>query len=127
MKKLLTYTLVVIGLSGCSAFSLSDNADFAPVNGFAGFNETVNLKDEMRYKRNNVKTLGVLTIADFSKSAQDRDPMVFLIKREKSKISAVTSLYQSENKEKTFFDETILDIALDKKNKGLSMELTLKF
>ena len=128
MKKLLTLTVLTLGLNACSSFDFSrDGSNFVTTQGFDDLDIAEGFSGSSYIPKDKTKTLGVLTIADFNKNEADRDPKTFLIKREKSKFMAETLLFTSNNKDKDFFDETYMNFGVDRKNHGLSVEFSMKF
>lgn len=48
-------------------------------------------------------------------------------KRQKSRVFAETLLFKADNEEKSIIDKTFFNFGLDKKKKGMSFEVTLKY
>ncbi len=129
MKKLASKYLVIIlaasGLSACSTseMSFADRTELAELRGEESL-------DSLRYFEYGIikptRTLGELTLG---KSDLDSSEAATVIgfKRMKSRFYAETSLFQSDNKEKSFFDEGIFNMGVDKKTKGMNVELSFKF
>lgn len=127
MKRIVTTALLIMGLNACSMASMSfaDRNDLIAAQGYEGL-------DEIAYngymQPRTIKTLGTLTMNNnFGKTDDTADARVFQLKRDKSKFYAETSLFTSDNKDRTFFDETLINFGMDKKQKGMNVELTLKF
>lgn len=124
MKKLFTSLFLVLGLNACSNVGYMDRTDLMQ------FRNTENI-DEIKYlnygQQKTIKTLGALNILSFDEETGEKSPTTVNLKKNKSRFYAETQLFVSDNKEKSFFDETIFNLGVDKKTKGMNMELTLKF
>jgi hypothetical protein len=127
MKNFFTSILLTAGLCSCAAgtdVSFADRFDMQE----ESFGASI---DEVRYTDfrapKNIKTLGSVTINKFDKVTGEADPSVIMLKKYRSKFYAETKLFESDNKEKSFFDESSFNFGIDKKSKGMSVELSLKF
>lgn len=130
LSKFLFIGLLVVGLSSCSStssFSDLGYMDRGDVAEFAG-DEPL---DEVKYvgynKTRTAKTLGAISISKFNQETSEDEKTIMKIKRNKSFFYAETNLYESDNKDKSFFDESVFNFGVDKKTKGLSFEVSLKF
>ncbi len=126
MKKLVTFTLLTIGLGACASLDFADRSELIATQGYEGD------IDELVYtnfgEARRVKTLGTLTMNNFSKKTDEDDgSRVFNLKRDKSRFFAETTVFTSDNKDKSFFDETAVNFGVDKKKKGLNVEFSMKF
>lgn len=126
-KNLITVLFALL-LSSCSTsrIDFSDRNDLAATRG----EESIHGIKYMDYGViKTVHTLGAITIArsDFNKIGEKADPMVFDLKRSKSRFYAETNFFESDNKERSFFDKGMVNFGVDKKAKGVGMELSLQF
>ena len=124
MKRLLTYILLTAGLSACSSMDYMDRNDLAQLRGSDNI-------DEMKYTgygtSKAIRTYGAINIDNFNEETGQTEQTVFGLKRYKNRFYAETQLSESDNKEKSFFDETIFNFGVDKKTKALNVELSFKF
>ncbi len=124
MKKLFTSMFLILGLNACSGVGFMDRTDLVQYQG------TENI-DELKYtgygQTRKIKTLGAVSIMRFDEETGEKNPMMLDLKKNKSRFYAETMLFESDNKEKSFFDQTIFNVGVDKKKKGLNVELSFKF
>jgi len=124
MKKLFTLILLTCGLNACSTVNYMDRTDL--IHSRNGLNV-----DEIEYSNygqsRTIKSLGAVNIMRFDEVTGEKNPMTLDLKRKKNLFYAETRLFESGNKEKSFFDETFFNVGVDKKKKGVSVELSLKF
>ena len=124
MKRLLTYILLTAGLSACSSMDYMDREDLAQLRGSSNV-------DEMKYTgygaAKAIRTYGAINIDSFNEETGQVEKTVFGLKRYKNRFYAETQLSESDNKEKSFFDETLFNFGIDKKTKALNVELSFKF
>lgn len=129
LSKFLFIGLMVVGLNACSTSAVNgvgfmDRDDVAE---FAG-DEPL---DEVRYTGyksfKTSKTLGAVSLNRFNQETSEDEKTIMKIKRHRSFFYAETNLYESDNKEKSFFDESVFNFGVDRKTKGLSFEVSLKF
>ena len=127
MKKVFTLTVILLGLNACSTVDFSDRNDLQ------GDPEYLGLIDEITFtgyqQPRTIKTLGRLRVNNtFSKTNPEGDHgTTFMLKREKQRFYAETMLFTSDNKDKTFFDESSFNIGMDRKKKIMGMEVSFKF
>ena len=83
---------------------------------------------EMIAKANNRLMGGFsFTPSGLNNKGRPYEPVMFALRREKQSIQAETVLYESKNKNKTFFDTSTFECGLDKREKGISFDLTFQF
>lgn len=127
MKNLILHISLVSALCSCSGMSNTTYLDRKDIAELRGTNNIDEIKYSDYGSSKKITTYGAIMVNRFDEVTGADDPMVFDIKRTKSRLYAETKLSESDNKEKTTFDETIFNVGLDTNNKGLSAELTLKF
>lgn len=131
MKKVFTFLFCACGLSACSSttanfsgFDYMDRTELAELRG----NDNV---DEVKYdyygNHKTVRTYAAVSVDRFDDTTGKNDPVTVDIKRLKSRVYAETRLYESDNKDKTFFDESMFNFGYDKKAHNIGMELSLKW
>lgn len=85
-----------------------------------------------KFDNKKIREYGGLVIKDTKKDTTDKDldegdNYYVSFKRQKSRVFAETLLFKSDNEEKSFIDQTFFDFGVDKKQKGVSFNLTLKY
>jgi hypothetical protein len=75
------------------------------------------------------RTLGGVsfTRSGLDDSGRPFKPQYFVLRREKQEVRAETILFESKNKNKSVIDNSIFGFGVDRKEKGLSLDLTFRF
>jgi hypothetical protein len=130
LSKFLFVTFLVVGLNACSTNSAVSGVGFMDrddLSEFAG-EEPI---DEQRYTGYRTfrtsKTLGAISLNRFNEETSEDEKTLMKIKRHRSFFYAEANLFESDNKDKSFFDESVFNFGVDRKTKGLNFEVSLKF
>ncbi len=118
---------MIAGLDACSTV---DNMNYMDRNDLIQARGTENI-DGVRYmdygNTSSIKSLGALKFKGFDEDSGEPDDTVIDLKRNKSRLYAETPVFESDNKDKSTFDKGLFNFGIDKKSKGLGMELSLQF
>lgn len=113
-------------LNACSGVEYLDRRTFSEVktdNG-SSFNQYYTDSRTRKYGGLIIKRKGEkLNNAD----EKEDENMYITLNRNKSKIFAEAAIYNSENIEKTYLDQTALDFGVDRSKKALSLNLTFRY
>ncbi len=131
MKNIFAYALMVLGLNACAAYDYADNKlDYVDAIDVAALRGAPTA-DEIRFNEyghaKKVESLGAISINKFNEVTGEKEPVMVDLKRYGRKVYVETKLFDSENKEKTFFDQSYFNFGYDRKTKGVGAELTFKF
>lgn len=73
------------------------------------------------------RTMGGLSFTPGSADGKSGDPIYFVLRRHAGVVSAETVLYESKNKDKTFFDNSMFKFGINRKNEGANFDVTLRW
>lgn len=73
------------------------------------------------------RTMGGLSFTPGASNGKPGDPLYFVLRRHKGIVSAETVLYESKNKDKTFFDNSMFKFGIDRRNEGANFDITLRW
>ncbi len=123
--KYILIALVSLVSSACtSGVEYVNNSTYTALTG-----DQVNRNADFDTKVHGPKQYGALIFKkDRKKEISDKENVVtFALKRQKQRFFAETTLFDSNNNEKTFVDRTFFDFGVDKSSKGVSLGLTMQF
>jgi len=134
MKKfsnIFTYCALSLVLVACN------NVDYMNRKSYANFKESQGYEafKPSKFDGKQPRSYGGLIIkknpeaeVDTTNLTEDNDDNYYVaVKRKKSRVFAETILFEAENKENSYIDETFFDMGIDHKKKGLSFGLTLRY
>ncbi len=135
MKKffniLLTFTIGALCVS-CSGVDYMNRQSYSELRTSQGVQSFIPSKLDNKKVREYggviIKPSTITEAADLNANSQvEEDNYYVAFKREKKRLYAETLLFKSDNEQKTIVDQTFFDMGFDRKTKGLSFNLTLKY